>query len=86
MGLGDYKGGGLVVEGSEANIRYQPLEFDGWNQRHWTLPFEVSWHLLFQLLSECVAVVGEGGWWGGGGGGGGGGDGFCRKRCQHMIK
>ena len=40
VGLGDYKGGHLVVEGSEANIRYKPLEFDGWNQRHWTLPFE----------------------------------------------
>ena len=20
-------------------IRYAPLEFDGWQQRHWTLPF-----------------------------------------------
>jgi diketogulonate reductase-like aldo/keto reductase len=22
------------------DIRYSPLQFDGWNQRHWTLPFE----------------------------------------------
>lgn len=40
VGLGDYLGGDLVVEGEEADIRYRPLEFDGWTQRHWTLPFK----------------------------------------------
>ena len=35
-----HRGGELVVEGVEADIRYRPLEFDGWNERHWTLPFE----------------------------------------------
>ena len=40
VGLGDFSGGQLVVEGSAADIRYKPLEFDGWNERHWTLPFE----------------------------------------------
>ncbi|CAM9338671.1 unnamed protein product [Choristocarpus tenellus] len=39
VGLGDYGGGELVVEGGEVDIRYQPLEFNGWTQRHWTLPF-----------------------------------------------
>ena len=40
VGLGDYVGGGLAVEGKMNHIRYQPLEFDGWKQVHWTLPFE----------------------------------------------
>jgi len=39
VALGDYTGGQLVVEGEEKDIRYQPHEFDGWTQRHWTLPF-----------------------------------------------
>lgn len=39
VGLGDYTGGELVVEGEPNNIRYTPLEFDGWQQLHWTLPF-----------------------------------------------
>lgn len=40
VGLGDYVGGELVVEGEEVNIRYNPLEFNGWTQRHWTRPFK----------------------------------------------
>lgn len=40
VGLGDYSGGELVVEGTPHNIRYTPREFNGWAQRHWTLPFE----------------------------------------------
>mmetsp|Transcript_26061 Transcript_26061/g.58735 ORF Transcript_26061/g.58735 Transcript_26061/m.58735 type:complete len:261 (+) Transcript_26061:1653-2435(+) len=39
VALGDYTGGQLMVEGEKNDIRYQPLEFDGWTQRHWTLPF-----------------------------------------------
>jgi tRNA U38,U39,U40 pseudouridine synthase TruA len=40
VGLGDYTGGGLVVENEEHDIRYKSMEFNGWTQRHWTLPFE----------------------------------------------
>mmetsp|Transcript_21514 Transcript_21514/g.36030 ORF Transcript_21514/g.36030 Transcript_21514/m.36030 type:complete len:94 (+) Transcript_21514:1-282(+) len=40
VGLGEYQGGQLAVEGDIYDIRYQPLEFDGWKQMHWTLPFE----------------------------------------------
>ena len=40
VGLGDYVGGGLAVEGEPVDVRYAPLEFDGWRQRHWTLPYE----------------------------------------------
>ncbi len=39
VGLGDYHGGELVSENVAHDIRYKPLEFDGWNERHWTLPF-----------------------------------------------
>jgi hypothetical protein len=39
VGLGDYVGGELMVEGTTHDIRYKPLEFNGWKQRHWTLPF-----------------------------------------------
>lgn len=47
VGLGDYhsyfsgqqgngNGGALVVESTAYDIRYQPLQFDGWKLRHWT--------------------------------------------------
>ena len=39
VGLGDYEGGELAVEDEEFDIKYKPLEFDGWRSRHWTLPF-----------------------------------------------
>jgi tRNA U38,U39,U40 pseudouridine synthase TruA len=39
VGLGDYQGGELMVEGDVHDIRYSPLQFDGWNLRHWTKPF-----------------------------------------------
>jgi len=40
VGLGSYVGGELVIEGQAMDIRYRPLEFDGWRQRHWTLPYK----------------------------------------------
>eukprot|EP00435_Cladocopium_sp_Y103_P032877 s2677_g8.t1 len=40
VGLGDYRGGELCVEDEVHDIRYKPLEFNGWTQRHWTRPFE----------------------------------------------
>ena len=39
VGLGRYVGGKLVVEGKSNDIRYKPVEFDGWRERHWTEPF-----------------------------------------------
>lgn len=30
----------MMVEGERHDIRYKQLEFNGWTQRHWTLPFE----------------------------------------------
>jgi len=46
VGLGNYTGGALVVEGEQHNIRYTPLAFDGWQRRHWTLPFEGEMFVL----------------------------------------
>ena len=40
IGLGQYHGGELLVEGQEHDIQHKPLEFDGWRLRHWTNPFE----------------------------------------------
>jgi len=40
VGLGDYTGGELMVEGEKIDIRYKPVEFNGWKQRHYTLPFK----------------------------------------------
>ena len=39
VGLGTYSGGELVVEGEQKDIRYKSIEFNGWKQRHWTMPF-----------------------------------------------
>lgn len=36
VGLGDYNGGETIVESTPNDIRYNPLEFDGWKERHWT--------------------------------------------------
>ena len=36
VGLGDYIGGDLMIEGHGYDIRYEPLQFDGWRLRHWT--------------------------------------------------
>lgn len=40
VGLGNYTGGDIVVEGKPYDIRHSALEFDGWNQLHWTSPFK----------------------------------------------
>lgn len=39
VALGDFSGGELLVEGVAHDVRYSPLEFDGWAHRHWTAPF-----------------------------------------------
>ena len=39
VALGDFTGGEIVVESRPYDIRYRPIEFDGWSDRHWTLPF-----------------------------------------------
>ena len=40
IGLGNYTGGELLVEGDAYDIRHKGLEFDGWRLRHWTNQFD----------------------------------------------
>jgi hypothetical protein len=40
VGFGDYTGGELYVEGELFDIRFKPIEFDGWKLRHWTNQFQ----------------------------------------------
>lgn len=59
VGLGDYIGGELVVEGKQHDIRYKPLEFDGWKQRHWTMPFVGErYSLVWFTPKGCEGVRG----------------------------
>jgi hypothetical protein len=52
VGLGDYTGGDLLIEGESSNIRYNPIEFDGWKQRHWTAPFSGERYSLVWFTPE----------------------------------
>ena len=67
VGLGDYIGGELGVVPREAqeegegagvahNIRYAPLEFDGWAQLHWTKPFKGERYTLVWFTPRGVEV------------------------------
>lgn len=40
VGLGDYAGGDIRIEKGSHDIRYRPVQFDGWKLRHWTQPFQ----------------------------------------------
>lgn len=39
VALGAFSGGEIVVDHIPHDIRYRPLEFDGWQSLHYTLPF-----------------------------------------------
>jgi len=59
VGLGTYSGGELVVEGEPADIRYNPIEFNGWKQRHWTMPFAGErYSLVWFTPKGCEGVRG----------------------------
>lgn len=59
VGLGDYVGGELVVEGEKKDIRYKPVEFNGWKQRHWTMPFKGErYSLVWFTPKGCEGVHG----------------------------
>mgnify|MGYP003387583431 FL=1 len=62
VGLGDYTGGEIVVENQPHDIRYEPLEFDGWNCRHWTLPFTGERYSLVWFTPVGINVP-EDLWW-----------------------
>lgn len=52
VGLGNYTGGEILVEGKPYDIRYNALEFDGWNQLHWTSPFKGERYSLVFFTPE----------------------------------
>jgi tRNA U38,U39,U40 pseudouridine synthase TruA len=59
VGLGNYTGGELVVEGEQKDIRYKPLEFNGWTQRHWTMPFQGErYSLVWFTPKGCEGIRG----------------------------
>jgi len=59
VGLGTYVGGQLVVEGDTNDIRYKGLQFNGWKQRHWTLPFRGErFSLVWFTPKGCEGIRG----------------------------
>ena len=59
VGLGNYVGGELVVEGDMKDIRYKAIEFNGWTQRHWTMPFRGErFSLVWFTPKGCEGVRG----------------------------
>eukprot|EP00593_Proboscia_inermis_P012442 CAMPEP_0171315944 /NCGR_PEP_ID=MMETSP0816-20121228/68426_1 /TAXON_ID=420281 /ORGANISM="Proboscia inermis, Strain CCAP1064/1" /LENGTH=422 /DNA_ID=CAMNT_0011807187 /DNA_START=348 /DNA_END=1616 /DNA_ORIENTATION=- len=58
-GLGTYTGGELVVEGEKMDIRYKGVEFNGWKQRHWTMPFRGErFSLVWFTPKGCEGIHG----------------------------
>jgi hypothetical protein len=62
VGLGDYSGGEIVIETNPYDIRYQPREFNGWSDRHWTLPFYGERYSLVWFTPLGVKIP-EDLWW-----------------------
>ncbi|KAL7538847.1 hypothetical protein ACHAXR_009138 [Thalassiosira sp. AJA248-18] len=59
VGFGNYVGGELMVEGEKKDIRYKAIEFDGWKERHWTLPFQGErFSLVWFTPKGCEGVRG----------------------------
>lgn len=57
VGLGNYAiGGKLMIEGTAYEIRYRPLEFNGWKLRHWTEPFVGERFSLVWFTPEMTGV------------------------------
>jgi tRNA U38,U39,U40 pseudouridine synthase TruA len=52
VGLGEYSGGELIIEGVPYDIKFKPMEFDGWKLRHWTAPFEGERYSLVWFTPE----------------------------------
>lgn len=62
VGLGDYSGGEIMIETIPYDIRYHPIEFNGWLDRHWTLPFQGERFSLVWFTPYGVRVP-EDLWW-----------------------
>ena len=59
VGIGKFVGGALMVEGKKEDIRYRPIEFNGWIQRHWVLPFRGErFSLVWFTPKGCEGIHG----------------------------
>jgi len=59
VALGTFVGGELVVEGEKKDIRYKAIEFNGWTQRHWTMPFKGErYSLVWFTPKGCEGIHG----------------------------
>ena len=54
-----------MIECEPRDIRYVATEFDGWNERHWSLPFEGAHHsysvpdcVLYGCVYVCLCASG----------------------------
>jgi len=61
VALGAFCGGEIVSDHVAHDLRYKPLEFDGWNELHYTLPFvgerySLVWFTPLGLTEEDM-------WW-----------------------
>ena len=61
VALGDFAGGEIAVDNIAHDIRYRPLEFDGWKQLHWTLPFVGERYSLVWFTP--LGITQEDLWW-----------------------
>ena len=58
VGLGDYIGGELVVESELHDIRYKPIEFNGWLQRRTAISRRTFFiGLVYTKGCELINVV-----------------------------
>jgi len=55
IGLGDYTGGDLIIEGEPHCILYSPLIFNGHEKTHWTAPFTNDRFSIILCTSKVIS-------------------------------
>lgn len=61
VALGVFTGGEIVVNNEVHDIRYQPIEFDGWQHMHYTLPFYGERYSLVWFTP--IGITNDDLWW-----------------------
>lgn len=58
IGLGNYKGGQLCIDGNEIDINHKPYYFNGWLHEHYNKPHTGDrWSLMFYSLRKSWDIV-----------------------------
>lgn len=58
IGLGDYVGGELCIDGKEIDIHYKPYYFNGYLHEHYNKPFTGNrWSLMFYSLRKSWDII-----------------------------